>query len=296
MYLALGLERLGAGEYARAVYRNIIESSAEMFDPYVRLRIGEDEDDYLQYTMLGALLANRIGESSEEQLYAYVKDNWPEDILINIEKLMYLQSAIPRLPDNAVSFTYSIGERSESVTLEKNERFAISVSSAELSSVSFTGINGAVGLNSYYTELADPANVTVDPQIAISRKYSIVGRADSSEIAVGDTVKITLNATINANAIDDGYQVTDYLPAGMAIVSRPYQSMYYGDYDSSWPYSIDGQKISFLVWKTWNRPIVYYARVRNRGVFQAESAMIQGFRVKNSINMLFESAQIEIRK
>ncbi|MFA6391350.1 MAG: alpha-2-macroglobulin family protein [Patescibacteria group bacterium] len=294
LYLALGLERLGAGEYARTVYKKIISETAEEFDAYLRIKIGEDEDDYLQYTMLAALLASRIGEEGEEQLFSYVRDNWPEDILINIEKLMYLQSAIPKLPNEPVSFNYTVGDRSEDVALQKAERYAVSVSNEELADLSFTRISGTVGVISYYQELANPETITVDPQIAINRTYSVIGRTDANRFSEGDIVKITLNGTINPNAIDDAYQVTDYVPAGLAIVSRPYQSMFNGDFDSSWPYKIDGQKISFLLWKTWNKPIVYYARVRNKGVFRAEPAMIQGFQAKSSINMLFESSQIEI--
>ncbi|MFA6524644.1 MAG: alpha-2-macroglobulin family protein [Patescibacteria group bacterium] len=295
LYLALGAERLGAGEYARSLYKKIVAETAEEFDSYIRLKIGEDEDDYLQYTMLGALLASRINEDSEEQLFSYVRANWPEDILINVEKLMYLQSAIPKLAVGPVGFTYTVGERTENVSLEKNERYAVSVSPDELAEISFSNITGTVGVISYYKQLADPANLTVDPQVGITRSYSVVGKAEATNFAEGDIVRVTLNGTINANAIDDAYQVTDYVPAGLAIVTNPYQSMFNGDYDASWPYRVDGQKISFLLWKDWNKPIVYYARVRNKGVFQAEPAMIQGFRAKSSINMLFASTQIDIQ-
>ncbi len=285
LYVALTLDRIGAGEYARVIYNDLISRLAETQEPYIRLALGEDEDDYLKYTVLAAILANKLSADEEEGLYGYVRSKWTDEILINVEKLIYLRQALPLAEAGPVSFNYSVGNRSDSVTLEKYKKHKISVSPDELSQISFSDITGKVGLISYYTEPADPDSITIDNQIGVSRSYQIVGGKQNKTFSEGDIVLVTLSHKIDANAIDDSYQITDYLPSGLTAISKPFSRLQYGSYDASWPYLIDGQKIVFGAWKGWDKLIKYYARVNNQGEFMTDPVMIQGYTVKDSLNM-----------
>jgi hypothetical protein len=51
----------------------------------------------------------------------------------------------------------------------------------------------------------------------------------------------------------------------------------------AYPYSVEGQRVSFCAWKEWPRSIVYYARVSGKGDFAAEPAVIQSQRAPESM-------------
>lgn len=53
---------------------------------------------------------------------------------------------------------------------------------------------------------------------------------------------------------------------------------------------VDGQKVTFHVYKESEKHTVsYYARIASLGAYKAEATIIQGNRVKDSINMSEES-------
>ena len=289
IYLVLALDSLGASEYAREIYYEVIDNHSETSEPYIRIVLGEDEDDYLKYTILMAILANRLETNEEEYLFTYICDKYPTDILINIEKLIYLQEAIPTLPEGAVSFDYEVGNRSDSVSVEKYQRYKLPVSADELDDLEFSNISGNVGVISYYSVPTTPDSITCDSNISVTRTYSVVGGQATNLFSENDIVKVTIDHNISANAIDDRYQVTDYLPSGLTIMANPFSRLGYVPYDASWPYLINGQLISFNVWESWDRDIdrdiVYFARIRSLGQFKADPVMMQGYRAKDSINM-----------
>ncbi len=285
LYVALTLDKLGAGEYARVIYNDVVNRLAETQDPYIRLLLGEDEDDYLKYTVLASILANSLSTDEESGLYEYVRSKWTEEILINVEKLIYLRQALPTAEAGPVSFKYTVGSRSDLVTLEKYKKYKLLLSPDELDQIEFSDISGTVGVISYYTEPANPDLVTVDNQVGISRSYQVVGGDRTTNFSEGDIVLVTLDHQINNNAIDETYQVTDYLPSGLTVISEPFSRLQYGAYEANWPYLIDGQKVAFRAWKGWDKLIKYYARVNNQGEFMTDPVMIQGYRVKDSLNM-----------
>ncbi|MBU0707952.1 hypothetical protein KKG41_06295 [Patescibacteria group bacterium] len=293
LYIALTLDRIGAGEYARAIYNDVTSRLAETQNPYTRLVLGEDEDDYLKYTVLAAILANRLSADEEDGLYSYVRSKWTDEILINVEKLIYLRQAVPSTEAGPVSFKYSVSDRSGTVSLEKYKKYKLSLSPDEFDKISFSDISGTVGVISYYAEPADPDLVTIDNQVDVVRSYQVVGGNQTNTFSEGDIILVTLDHTIKANAIDDSYQVTDYLPSGLTVITQPFSRLQYGSYEANWPYLVDGQKVVFMSWKGWDKLIKYYARVNNQGVFNTEPVMIQGYRVKDSLNMS-DIAQVTI--
>ncbi|MFH1598039.1 MAG: alpha-2-macroglobulin family protein [Patescibacteria group bacterium] len=286
IYLAIGLERLGAGELAREIYYEIFDEYGEEMEPYIRIMLGEDEDDYLQYSILMAILANRLNASEEEMLFGYVRDHHPTDILINVEKLTYLQEAIPELSADPVSFDYQYGSTSDTVTLEKGQKFSLQLTADQLSDLEFSNISGSVGLVSHYAVAVSPSSITPDTNLTVTRSYSLVGGDTMSTFADGDIVKVTIKPTIGANAIDDYYQVTDYLPAGLSILTRPYSRLGQGAYDASYAYKINGQVISFRTYRDSTQDdIYYYARIRTLGTYKADSVLMQSYNAKDSLNI-----------
>jgi hypothetical protein len=82
--------------------------------------------------------------------------------------------------------------------------------------------------------------------------------------------------------------VSDLLPSGLKAVTRLYAwgIRWPGGPPVYYPYAIEGQRVSFCVYKSDPRPtIIYYARVTGRGEFEAEPAIIQSQKASESINL-----------
>jgi hypothetical protein len=140
-------------------------------------------------------------------------------------------------------------------------------------------IDGAAGVASIYTAPLDPSSVDVDPDVTVTRRY---GR-DPAALREGELVQITLTAQFGAQALDGCYQLTDVLPSGLRPVMRTYA---WGlPPEASYPYRIDGQRVSFCVSDApSNRVATYWARVINTGEFTAEPALIQSMQSAQSLN------------
>ena len=84
---------------------------------------------------------------------------------------------------------------------------------------------------------------------------------------MNDLIKINISYEFNPKAPDGPYIITDFLPAGLKVVNRPY---YHGEGEiyTKYPISIDGQKVIFLAHEKRNWHFNYYARVINRDLKQ----------------------------
>jgi len=139
----------------------------------------------------------------------------------------------------------------------------------------------------------DPASVEPDPEVSLQRSYP--GQADDAvTLREGSLVRISLSWKLGAKAVDGCYQVSDLLPSGLRPVTRLFEQGI-RDTTVSYPYLIEGQRVSFCVSRgELNRPIVYYARVVGTGTYTVEPAIIQSQRANESMNVT-GSMQAEIR-
>jgi hypothetical protein len=86
--------------------------------------------------------------------------------------------------------------------------------------------------------------------------------------------------------MDTHYEITDYVPSGLKPIENPYQAGIRFDRGLVWWFrNTDGQKVTFNVWRNTEKkePLVYYCRVVNPGTFKADSAIVQGTLVKDSM-------------
>jgi len=163
----------------------------------------------------------------------------------------------------------------------------------ELATIRFQDIQGQVAVTSLFTLEASPSDMASDTSIGLQREYSAGGRV-TTEFMQADVVKITIRYSLGATPFDGCYQVTDYLPSGLRLITQPYRRGIY-EGNLSYPYVVEGQKVSFCVTRDPQaRPIVYYARVVSRGEYQAEPAVIQSLRSTEIAN-LSESTIVNIR-
>lgn len=284
LYVALAAQELGDEDTALRLERALLEQYGERRGPAVRLRVGVDQDDILEATSLAAILAAGIGDSLAPDLFEYTLSNYTKDILVELEQISYLVNALPRLSPQRVRFAYALDGKRREVELERGRSLTLLVSPEELSALNPEPLEGRVGAATFYLAPFDPAAVERDQDVNISRVFQ--GPSGGPLILRdGELVRVVLSYTLGPQALDGCYQVSDVLPSGLKAVTRLYQ---WGitDRNVTYPYSVEGQRVSFCVDKRYSRsPIVYYARISGRGEFTAEPAVIQSQKAPESINL-----------
>jgi hypothetical protein len=201
-----------------------------------------------------------------------------------LEQISYLVNVLPRLSPQPVRFAYTLDGQRKEAELKGGESLALSLSADELVALDPEPLEGQVGIATFYLAPLDPAAIEKDPDVAITRVFQ--GPSGGPLVLrEGELARVVLNYTLGPQALDGCYQVSDLLPSGLKAVTKLYV-WGVSDPHASYPYLIDGQRVSYCVDKL--RPdhtIIYYARVTGRGEFTAEPAIIQSQKAPESINL-----------
>jgi hypothetical protein len=286
LYLAQALYDLGAGELSRQLYYEIINDSARIKKPYAVIIVDGPQDEVFRATMLAAVLAASLRAPEAEGLWKYVEDNQflygrnkNSENIFNIEKYKFIANTLPLLKPSPAEVAYEAGGRKQEVKLTGGQTHAFFVQPQEVGSVKFTSVKGEVGLSTRFVSPFDPSKAERDPSLSITREYFVNGKK-TEYFKENDQVEVRINLGFGAAAIAGDYQITDVLPSGLAPVTS-HRFGYYGDCAFRYPYNIDGQLVKFRVNRHWNKKcghfIRYLARVKSKGEYLAEPAIIQSF-------------------
>ncbi|MFA6273383.1 MAG: Ig-like domain-containing protein [Candidatus Paceibacterota bacterium] len=120
VFVALALDSIGAKEEARAYYKQTIKPSVQIKSSYAYVD-GLKGDDTITTTALVAALTASLEEPESTQLALYVDKNFPKETLNNLQQLLYIKSALPKLNPEEVGFAYKAGSKEESKTLKNGE-------------------------------------------------------------------------------------------------------------------------------------------------------------------------------
>lgn len=282
VYLARGLASLGAKQYARDLFANLLTSYAQEEGPYVKMALGDDSEKIAEATYQMAVLGAHVDAPEAIKLLRYALENETNLNIHTLEWIAYLDEALQKANNDAVSFQYTLNGETKDVTIEKDKTFSLSLTKEEMDAISFGNINGNVAVVVSYEVPFDPASATLDPRISISRSYSI-NESSSTTFSAGDIVKVTIAVNIDEGALDQNYTVTDYLPSGLSILTNTYRRGIH-DQIQQYPYEIKGQQNKFWAWKT-DYTFTYYAIVTGKGTFVGDQAIIQGNSVQESKNV-----------
>jgi len=293
LYTGLAAAELGDEGTARAVYGKIIADFGERRGQALRINVGKDQDDILEATSLAAILAATLRDDYAPLLFDYTLSNYRHETLIELEQISYLAAALPGLSSTPVRFAYVLHGETVQGQLERGESRTLLVDPEELASLDLAAVDGMVGVTTSYLAPFDPASVEPDPEVSLQRSYP--GQADDAvTLREGSLVRISLSWKLGAKAVDGCYQVSDLLPSGLRPVTRLFEQGI-RDTTVSYPYLIEGQRVSFCVARGEpNRPLVYYARVVGTGTYTVEPAVIQSQRANESMNVT-GSIQAQIR-
>jgi hypothetical protein len=290
VFIALALDSIGAKEEARSYYKQMIKPSVETKSSYAYIN-NLKGDDVITTTALVATLTASLEEPEATLLGLYVEQNQPKETLNNLQRLLYIKSAMPKLSSEDISFTYRIGSKEETKILKNGESFELVLSPQDVSSFELLKTTGKVGVVTSYEQQSSPDKVVKDTNLSLSRSYEI-NNITTKEFKEGDLIKVKLVPQFTANALDGSYQIVDYLPSGLRPLDQESAS-YYRTYDERvYPTEINDQKVTFVVDKSLNLPVYYYARVISKGAYKAEPAILQSIRSLESMTISNEDSII----
>ncbi|MFZ5827656.1 MAG: Ig-like domain-containing protein [Bacillota bacterium] len=270
LYLALAVAELGDLESVRPLYRDLVSQQGEKVGRDLRLKAGRDTDEQLEATALAAALAGKLGEPETIAFVSYLTENQPAESLILLEQLLAVKSGLEHLPRRPVAFTFLVGGQETRRELKPGESFRFSATPNDLASLRFKDVEGSVAVIATYEA---PGVPKAEPNAAsITRTFS----PPAEKLKAGDIVTVTLQYSLPATAPKGAYEITDYLPAGLKLLERPWSYGVKPQWDKyiGWPLMVEGQKVTFWAGDN-SSPVRYYARVVTPGLYQAEEPVLQ---------------------
>ncbi|UWG97987.1 Ig-like domain-containing protein [Dehalobacter sp. DCM] len=274
--LALALLELGDGAYAQEVYQKLLSAYGQDLGSVLRINVGKDQDEIIQATTRMALLAARLDESTKNKLYQYLLENTGTDILNSVEQLQILTYNLKYMKTTPVSFTYELNGSKVKKTLNDMELFEMTLLPQDLNKITFSGINGKVGVISSYTVPIPAGETQAGQDLSISRNYRVNAK-QTTQFGRSDLVEITITYDIGDKAPQGVYEVVDILPAGLAFIPRPYNYQEQASNNDYWDYpsEANGQRLVFYASKAQeDKTITYLARVVSPGEFNCENPVL----------------------
>lgn len=289
IYLAQALFDLGAGEWSRDIYYEIINEFAEEKDPFIALRVEGGQDEVFRATALAAVLAVSLNMPQANGFWEYLNENQilygrnkNSENLFNLEKINYINHALPGLKPSPAKVSYELlGERHD-IEITGGKVHAFQLRPEDAHELKFIAVEGDAGISTRFTRPLNAEGVKKDGSLEIKREYYVNGKKSGS-FSEKDIIEVRLYPSFGPEAITGNYQITDFLPSGLMPVTKLYSGS--GSYDCHYwyPYNTDGQMVKYNIHNNWRNSycggdyIRYYARAKNRGEFKAEPAIIQSF-------------------
>ncbi len=272
IYIALAFDNLGDKESAREYYNKNILQNVQEKSSYAYVK-GKNDDETSIVTALTSSLLARLDDPLAYKMYTYSKQNRPRETLTNFERILYIQSILPKLNYDEVGFSYTAGDKKGNISIKKGESFKLTLTAKELGLLKISNIKGNLGVVSVYDEEVLPSSLKLDSNISLRRTYFVNGNITNS-FKEGDLVQVYLSPVFKTNSLDGYYEITDYLPSGLRPVDS--NSYEYYQYNSRlYPTEINDQKVTFITNKSYTFPIYYWARVVSKGVYKSDPAIMQ---------------------
>jgi hypothetical protein len=290
---------LGDAEQARTIYQAVIAQYAQKQDPYIIIRSSDNQDEVFQNTATAAVLAASLGASEKEGLFNYYLNNQRlyginknSENLFDLEKIGYISRTLPSLKPSPAKVKYRLFGEDKEVNITGGSIDSFQLQPADVDKLEFLSVEGDVGIS---TITIKPmfSSAPVDNTISIDREYLVDGQP-VTQFKENDLVEVQLHFNFGGDSYGQAFQITDLLPSGLAALSNP-RAYGASDYSCSYvpPYDSDNQSVKFMVyssgWYSCNKELIYYARVKNRGEYLAEPAVIQSLLAPARIN--FSAAQ-----
>jgi len=297
-YVALGLTALGETQAAEYLFTNRIAPHIQRVAPYYRVNVGNNRIDILDATSVVALLSAELGKPQSIGLHNYAVRRLTCDLTLHLERLAFISLEIENHNPAAASITYTLFGEEVTRDLSGWRQFTLRIPAQnfhEFNIISITGDVGAVSIVRTPLEDIEP----VDNDIVIRREFF---RAESNTKAdtfeQDEIIRVQITIDYSARDISGSYVITDFLPAGLALVDRSARFGSISNTSGHWRHATtEGQRVTFFDFNgRFDRIHVYYyyARVINPGTFRAEGTLVQSIGAREYLSV-GEDAVITIR-
>lgn len=289
IYTALAYTCFGEVAEARRIYSQHIAGMVIKTETNARLEFGEGLDERLKNTALLAVLAVRADLPESEPLFNYIVKEHSNEYLTIVEKLEYIKTKLSKSMPADAKVKYSFLGETTALDVGSHPQ-SVTVPSQTAEGFMITDVVGDVDVIAVYKVPGIPASSS--GSIMINREYSNYSRP-GEPLSSNDIVRVTINAFIEKEALEQGYVITDYLPSGLRMISNYAisRNMYYDEKGGGGFYygTTEGQKVYFYVYgdrkKDTLHTISYLARVVNPGEFTAEKPMMRAYADKGIVTL-----------
>jgi hypothetical protein len=275
--LGLGAAALGDAATARAIATALVNDYGEGVGDQARLRAGDDAADVSTGTALLAMLMAAIGDPVAYRYRTYVDANPSLEATYALHQVGYVARVLEHRAPQPASFAYTIGDMRKVVDLAPGEGLHLTLTKAQLATLSIERLEGEVGVASSWSEPVKASSFETDPDVKIRRTVKPSGTVDG-----GDLVVVDLRVTFGPKAATGCHRVTELVPSGLVPVSalRGLVDPESGEVltDVSYPEAQTGQRVVFCAEFDPARPTVrlrYVARVITVGTYTWEPTIAE---------------------
>lgn len=261
-FVAMAFEKLGSAADASDVFDAEYDDALDVMD-----------------RAMYAVVAAGLGDDAANDIWRDSVYEGLEKDLLSLYRLGYVAAKMEKVDRQDVTFKVKVGDKVEKVDL--SEKYRYSVMLAPEDDVKVYDIVGTLSYVADYEKEVAPEDYVGDDRISLTRKYFVNGR-ETDTFAEGDLVRVELRMTEKVFMENDWYMLTDILPSGLRVVSRPWEYwtvIQYGDDGAivTRPHQVNRQEVQFFYYQNLlrDRSWSYYARVVNPGDFYAEPARVE---------------------
>ena len=278
LWLGLGAAAIGDGATARSIGAKLEDRYGEITSEQARLRVGDSAADITAGTALMAMLAAANGDPLAGRFWSYVEANQADEAPYGLHAVGFVARLLERGAPRTATFGYTIDGKREIVELEAGKSFHISVSHAQLQSLTIEPVTGQIGVTTSWQEAVKPSSFAKDPDLTITRRMTPSGR-----IGAASLVRVDLTVTIGRKAPTGCHLVTDIVPSGLVPVGNLQGWIDQSDETSAptnveYPYAQVGQVVSFCAdrgaKKVATVRLRYFARVVTAGTYAWEPTVV----------------------
>ena len=209
-WLALGALAAGDDALATEIERAVLGASGERLGPWVRLSLGDAEVNATA-TAIISIVAAGIGDPLAADLDAFLEANPPKDTLLTLQRVLAARYWAERTPGTSAVASVTVDGTAKDVPVEPGAPVFLKLTPAQVGGVHLATKTGQVQVTTSWEAALDPSSVHAIPGLTFERTVTPAGA-----IAADQVVAVDLLVTLPEDALAGCWQVTDFVPSGLA--------------------------------------------------------------------------------
>lgn len=271
LFLSLALAELGDYQKSAEVFHEVeSENKLEIQNDQWALKLSSSQSNWVRDSFIAANITALLQESQSDKYFNYSYQNRfrAKDLSSELLIVHYLEARLKNLPSTPTKVRYTYNGEEKDASFETEPVITFTLTPEMQKSFEILDITGKGTITSRFFETPTNETLASSSEVSVQRTYQ-------SDLKDGKVVKVVLTYDIPNAEGNKMFQITDFLPSGLQPIIQPRAYSGFSSTRSISAYSVDGQMISFGVWPSKTKSIIYYARVVNKGTFTAEPPIIQ---------------------